>query len=164
MMRDLSREVARVICSRVSRVILCRMGTPDRAEVVKSLRELLGEGAVLTEPHELARYEQGWRYGQGKALAAVRPRSTEDVARVLAFASSRGIHVVPQGANTGLVGGSTPDASGEMLVLSLERLSRIISIDAVDRSVTAEGGVLLSQLEAVLAEQAMMFPIDLGAD
>jgi FAD/FMN-containing dehydrogenase len=140
------------------------MGKPDRAAVVKSLRDLLGEGAVITEPHELARYEQGWRYGQGKALVAVRPSSTEDIARVLAFASSQGVHVVPQGANTGLVGGSTPDASGEMLVLSLERLARILSIDAVDRSVTAEGGVLLSQLEAALAEQAMMFPIDLGAD
>jgi FAD/FMN-containing dehydrogenase len=80
------------------------------------------------------------------------------------LASSQRIRVVPQGANTGLVGGSTPDASGEMLVLSLERLSRIVSIDAVDRSVTAEGGVLLSQLEAALAEQGMMFPIDLGAD
>ncbi|PYQ03919.1 MAG: FAD-binding oxidoreductase [Acidobacteria bacterium] len=140
------------------------MGAPDRAEVVRSLRELVGEGAVLAEPHELARYEQGWRYGQGKALAAVRPSRTEDVARVLAFASSQGIRVVPQGANTGLVGGSTPDASGEMLVLSLERLSRIVAIDAVDRSVTAEGGVLLSQLETALAEQGMMFPIDLGAD
>ena len=140
------------------------MGAPDRAEVVRSLRELVGEGAVLAEPPELARYEQGWRYGQGKALAAVRPSRTEDVARVLAFASSQGIRVVPQGANTGLVGGSTPDASGEMLVLSLERLSRIVAIDAVDRSVTAEGGVLLSQLETALAEQGMMFPIDLGAD
>jgi len=140
------------------------MGTPERAAVAQSLRELLGESAVITEPHELARYEQGWRYGQGKALAAVRPSSTQDLARVLALASSQGIRVVPQGANTGLVGGSTPDASGEMLVLSLERLSRILSIDAVDRTVTAEGGVLLSQLEAALAEQGLMFPIDLGAD
>jgi FAD/FMN-containing dehydrogenase len=140
------------------------MATADRAEVVKSLRELLGEGAVLTEPHELARYEQGWRYGQGKALVAVRPGRPEDVARVLALASSRGIRVVPQGANTGLVGASTPDTSGEMLVLSLERLSRILSIDAVDRTVTAEGGVRLSQLDAELAGQGLMFPIDLGAD
>src|SRR2546426_7461224 len=132
------------------------MGAPDRAEVVRSLRELVGEGAVLTEPHELTRYEQGWRYGQGKALAAVRPSRTEDVARVLAFASSQGIRVVPQGANTGLVGGSTPDESGEMLVLSLERLSRILSMDALDRSVTAEGGVRLSQLDTALAEPGLM--------
>ena len=140
------------------------MGRSDRTDVVRALVGLVGEGAVLTEPHELARYEQGWRYGQGKALAAVRPSRTEDVARVLALASSQGIRVVPQGANTGLVGGSTPDASGEMLVLSLERLSRILSIDAVDRTVTAEGGVLLSQLDTALAEQGLLFPIDLGAD
>lgn len=138
--------------------------TPDRERVVASLRALLGEDAVLTEAHELTRYEQGWRYGQGKALAAVRPSSTADVSRVLAAASEQGIRVVAQGANTGLVGGSTPDASGEMLVLSLERLSRLLEIDPVDRTVTAGGGVLLSQLDAALAEQGLLFPIDLGAD
>ena len=140
------------------------MSGPDRAAVVASLRGLLGEDAVLTEPHELVRYEQGWRYGRGSALAAVRPSRTEDVARVLALALSRGIRVVPQGANTGLVGASTPDESGEMLVLSLERLSRLLDIDAVDRTVTAGGGVLLSQLDAALGEKGLMFPIDLGAD
>jgi FAD/FMN-containing dehydrogenase len=136
----------------------------DRDAIVTALRALLGEGAVLTEPHELARYEKGWRYGDGAALAAVRPGSTEEASRVLTLASERGLRLVPQGANTGMVGASTPDASGEMLVLSLERLSRIVEIDPVDRTVTAEGGVLLSQLEAALAEQGLMFPIDLGAD
>jgi FAD/FMN-containing dehydrogenase len=140
------------------------MGTSDREAVVASLRGLLGDDAVLAEPHELARYEQGWRYGRGKALAAVRPGSTEDVGRVLAFATAQGIRVVPQGANTGLVGGSTPDASGQMLVLSLERLSKLLEIDVVDRTVTAGGGVLLSQLDAALAEKGLLFPIDLGAD
>jgi FAD/FMN-containing dehydrogenase len=129
-----------------------------------ALVDLLGADAVVTEPHELARYEQGWRYGRGAALAAVRPASTEDVARVLAFATAQGLHIVAQGANTGLVGASTPDASGTMVVLSLERLSRPIEIDAVDRTVTAGGGVLLSQLDAALAEQGLLFPIDLGAD
>ena len=140
------------------------MSIPDRACVVSTLAGMLGEDAVVTEPHELARYEQGWRYGQGKALAAVRPGRTEDVARVLAFASAQGIRVLPQGANTGLVGASTPDASGQMLVLSLERLSRTLEIDPVDRTVTAGGGVLLSQLDAALADKGLLFPIDLGAD
>ncbi|HET8644512.1 MAG TPA: FAD-binding oxidoreductase, partial [Vicinamibacteria bacterium] len=134
------------------------------ATVVASLRSLLGAEAVLTEPPDLERYEKGWRYGQGRARAVVRPASTEEVARVLAFAAAQRLRVLPQGANTGLVGGSTPDASGEMLVLSLERLARQLEIDAVDRTVTAEGGVLLSQLDAALAEQGLMFPIDLGAD
>jgi FAD/FMN-containing dehydrogenase len=137
---------------------------PDREAVAAELRRLLGDDAVLTEAHELARYEQGWRYGEGKALAAVRPSDTEGVSRVLALASERGIRVVPQGANTGLVGASTPDPSGDMLVLSLERLSRTLEIDTVDRTVVAGGGVLLSQLEAALAERGLMFAIDLGAD
>jgi len=140
------------------------MSKPDRAAVARALADLLGADAVVTEPHELARYEQGWRYGRGSALAAVRPGSTEQVARVLAFAADRGIRVLPQGANTGLVGASTPDASGDMLVLSLERLSRTLEIDPVDRTVTAGGGVLLSQLDAALAERGLLFPIDLGAD
>src|SRR5580765_5321328 len=139
-------------------------GAPDRAKVAGELSALLGSDAVVTEPHERARYEQGWRYGRGAALAAVRPSSTEEVSRVLAFAAARGIRVVPQGANTGLVGASTPDATGSMLVLSLERLSRLLEIDPVDRTVVAGGGVLLSQLDAALAEQGLLFPIDLGAD
>lgn len=133
-------------------------------DFVAALRALLGADAVVTEAHELARYEKGWRYGAGRALAVARPSSTAEVAGVLALASARRVRVLPQGANTGLVGGSTPDASGSMLVLSLERLSRELAVDPVDRTVTAGGGVLLSQLDAALAEHGLMFPIDLGAD
>ena len=140
------------------------MSRPDRAQVAASLAELLGKDAVISEPHELARYEKGWRYGSGTALVVVRPRDTSEVARVLAFASQIGIRVLAQGANTGLVGASTPDSSGEMLVLSTERLSRPLEIDPVDRTVVAGGGVLLSQLDAALEPHGLMFPIDLGAD
>jgi len=137
----------------------------DGDAIVAALGKVLpAEGAVVTEPHELARYEEGWRYGHGKALAAVRPGRTEEVSRLLAFASERGLRVIAQGANTGLVGASTPDGSGQMLVLSLERMSRTLEIDANDRTVVAGAGVLLSQLEAALAEKGLMFAIDLGAD
>src|SRR6185503_19628384 len=140
------------------------MTSLDHAQVAGELSALLGADAVVTEPHERARYEQGWRYGRGTALAVVRPGSTEEVSRTMAFAAARGLRVVPQGANTGLVGASTPDGSGEMLVLSLERMSRTLEIDVVDRTVVAGGGVLLSQLDAALAEKGLMFAIDLGAD
>jgi FAD/FMN-containing dehydrogenase len=132
--------------------------------VVSSLRAALGAEAVLTEAHDLARYEKGWRYGQGRALAVARPAATSEVARVLALCSAERVRVLPQGANTGLVGASTPDATGDMVVLSLERMSRGLDIDPVDRTVAADGGVLLSQLDAALAEHGLMFPIDLGAD
>jgi FAD/FMN-containing dehydrogenase len=135
-----------------------------RDELLASLRALLGEDAVVVEPHELERYEKGWRYGRGKALAAVRPSSTEEVSRLLRLASANGVRVVAQGGNTGLVGASTPDATGGMLVLSLERLARTLEVDPVDRTVTADGGVLLSRIDAALAERGLLFPIDLGAD
>ena len=140
------------------------MGLPDRVQVSGALSDLLGNDAVLTEPHELERYQKGWRYGSGAALAVVRPRSTAEVARVLAFASQQGLRLLAQGANTGLVGASTPDASGHMLVLSTERLAQPLEIDPVDRTVVAGGGVLMSQLDAALEPHGLMFPIDLGAD
>lgn len=136
----------------------------DAARAAADLRAMLGADAVLTEANDLARYEDGWRYGKGRALLAVRPGTTEQVSEVMAYCHERGIRVMPQGANTGLVGASNPDASGEMLVLSLERLNKRLAIDPVNRTAAVDGGVLLSALNAALAEQGLMFPIDLGAD
>ena len=74
------------------------------------------------------------------------------------------MRVVPQGANTGLVASSTPDASGTMVVLSLERLNKTIELDRAGRTVLVDGGVLLSQLNEALAKEGFWFPVDLGAD
>ncbi len=132
--------------------------------LLEELRALLGADALLTEGPDLEKYEKGWRYGQGKALAVARPGTTADVSKVLAFCHAHGIKVVPQGANTGLVGASNPDASGDMLVLSVERLNKRLEIDATDRTVLVDGGVLLSQLNGALEAHGLFYPIDLGAD
>ncbi len=132
--------------------------------VVQDLRSLLGEDAVLTEPEDLVRYEEGWRYGKGKALLVARPGTTTQVATTLATCAAAGVRVIPQGANTGLVGASTPDGTGRMVVLSLERLNRRLEIDPVNRTVKVDGGVLLSALNEALLPHGLMFPIDLGAD
>ncbi|HTL98850.1 MAG TPA: FAD-binding oxidoreductase, partial [Holophagaceae bacterium] len=135
----------------------------DKA-LVEELRALLGADAVLGPDEDLARYEEGWRYGKGKALAVAKPSTTGEVSKLLAFAHARGLRVQPQGANTGLVGASNPDASGGMLVLSLERLAKRLEIDPVNRTVLVDGGVLLSQLNAALEPHGLFYPIDLGAD
>jgi FAD/FMN-containing dehydrogenase len=132
--------------------------------LIHELRNLLGADAVLVEPGDLVKYEEGWRYGKGKALFAVRPGSTAHVAAVLKACQAAGVRVIPQGANTGLVGASTPDGSGQMAVLSLERLNRRLEIDPVNRTARVDGGVLLSTLNEVLLPHGLMFPIDLGAD
>lgn len=133
-------------------------------ELVEQLVEAFGADAVLTEASDRAAYEQGWRYGSGRARCVVRPDSPEGVARVLALCHEHGVRVQPIGANTGLVGASNPDDSGEMVVLSLERLSKGIEVDPVDRVALVDGGVTLSSLQAALEPHGLWFPIDLGAD
>ena len=137
---------------------------PDVARIATDLRALLGGDAVLTEADDLVRYESGWRYGKGRALLAVRPGATAEVAQLLAYCQREQLRVMPQGANTGLVGASNPDGSGEMLVLSLERLTKRLEIDPINRTALVDGGVLLSTLNTALVEHGLMFPIDLGAD
>ena len=134
------------------------------APVVAAIARVLGEAGVLTSPEDRVRYEKGWRYGAGTALAVARPSSTTEVAAVLRLCAEHGVRVVPQGANSGLVAASTPDASGTMVVLSLERLNRRIELDKHGRTVVVDGGVLLSQLNEALAKDGFWFPVDLGAD
>ena len=136
----------------------------DAAVIAADLRAMLGADAVLTEAEDLVKYESGWRYGKGKALLVARPGTTTDISKLMAFCHAEGLRVMPQGANTGLVGASNPDASGEMLVLSLERLTRRLEIDPINRTAVVDGGVLLSSLIAALIPHGLKFPIDLGAD
>ncbi len=133
------------------------------APVPSGLEALLGPGGLVTDPQEMAPYVTGWRYGQGRARFVARPATTEAVAALLARCRAEGVRVVPQGANTGLVGASVPDMGGEMAVLSLERLDRL-EVDPADRTALAGGGVRLSALNAALAPHGLFFPVDLGAD
>lgn len=132
----------------------------DRA----ALEAILGSGGVLTAPDEMAGYGQAARYGGGVPAAVARPRTTSEMSRVIAHCVARGLPFVPQSANTGLVLGSTPDRTGDQLVISLERMTEELSIDPHDRTVTASAGVRLSTLNAALEPHRLFLPIDLAAD
>lgn len=136
----------------------------ESAELLGAFRAIVGPDGVLAEGDDRSRYEQGWRYGGGRARAVVRPRTTAEVSSLLSLCHGRGIRVIPQGANSGLVGASTPDGSGEEVVLSLERLRAPLEIDPVDRVAIVGGGMLLGELNAALLPHGLFFPIDLGAD
>ena len=113
---------------------------------------------------ERAGYERGARSGEGRAASVLRPRSTAEVSAIVARCVRAGIRVLPQGANTGLVGASTPDAAGAQVVLSTERLTEPFALDRVDRSVRVGAGRRLSALNAALAPDDLFFPIDVGSD
>lgn len=128
------------------------------------LRDLLGPLGFLENAEDCARYSHGARYGQGRAAAVARPASHTAVQEVLRICAEFGQAIVVQGANTGLVAASTPDATGTVLVLSLERLRNTIDIDVLNRSVRVDAGVTLHELNEALAAHGLFFPIDLGAN
>jgi FAD/FMN-containing dehydrogenase len=132
--------------------------------LVQALRAALGDRGVLESPEDRARFETGWRYGKGIARCIARPDSTAQVALVVELCAAHGARVIAQGANSGLVASSTPDASGTMVVLSLERMNRTIEVDVEGRTALVDGGVLLSQLNTALLPHGFWFPVDLGAD
>ncbi|MGC4027449.1 MAG: FAD-binding oxidoreductase [Steroidobacteraceae bacterium] len=130
---------------------------------VTDLAAITGADGVLAGK-DMQSYVTGIRYGQGKALCVVRPATGEQVSRIVALCVERHIGIVPQGANTGLVGASVPDASGRQVLLSLERLRGGFELDLPNRSVTVDAGMRLQELNARLESHGLWFPIDLGAD
>jgi FAD/FMN-containing dehydrogenase len=136
--------------------------SPGRDPLAAELCAIVGPDHVLVEPALRAGYEVDWtRRFSGTARLVVRPGSSGEVARVLRACSAHGAPVVPQGGNTGLVGGSVP-RGGEVL-LSLRRLDRLGSVDRAALQVTAAAGVPLARLQAGASAAGLAFAVDLAA-
>jgi FAD/FMN-containing dehydrogenase len=132
--------------------------------LLESLRAIVGPANVLTDG-DLAGYEQDWRKRyRGKALAVVRPGSTDEVAQVVAACARHGTAIVPQGGNTGLVGGGVPDDSGTQVLLTLSRMDRVRSIDAANLTMTVEAGCVLQSVQEAAAAAGLLFPLSLAAE
>jgi FAD/FMN-containing dehydrogenase len=134
------------------------------SDVLAELGAVLGPGGLLRPADGLDRYEADARSGRGVARAVARPADVAAVRAVVAWARRHRIPLVPQGANTGLVGASVPDASGDVVVVSTERLRSPLRIERADRLAVVGAGVRLSALNDAAAGDGLCFPIDLGAD
>jgi FAD/FMN-containing dehydrogenase len=133
-------------------------------DLLKTLRALLGEAHVLTEG-DLSAYEQDWRKRtRGKALAVVRPGSTQQVADIVKACAKAGVSIVPQGGNTGLVVGGIPDDTGTQVLLSLQRMNAIRAVDADNLTITVEAGCVLQNLQQAAEQAGFLLPLSLGAE
>lgn len=127
--------------------------------------DIVGEAHALRRPEEQAGYLSEWRDRYvGKTPLVLRPGTTEDVSRILALAHSEGIGIVPQGGNTGLVGGQIPSSRGDEIVLSTSRLKRIRDIDASDGTMIVEAGVTLAAVQATAEAAGRLFPLSLASE
>ena len=134
------------------------------AGLLRDLVRIVGDAGALPSSPETHHYERGYRYGSGRALAIARPGTVDELAALVRYCFAHDLKFVAQGANTGLVGASTPDDSGEQLLLSLERLRGVESVDAHNRTACSLAGTRLSELNGRAQAQQLCFPIDLGAD
>lgn len=133
--------------------------------LTKSLENVVGEAGLIRDSERMQSYLSDWRNAyRGEAALVVRPASTAEVAEVVRLCAQAGIALVPQGGNTGLCGGSIPDASGDQVVLSLTRMTQIRQVDPGNETITVEAGVILQRLQEAAAEAGRLFPLSLGAE
>lgn len=127
--------------------------------------ETLPPDVLTSDPDILAPYLTDWRGRlHGKALCLARPRKLAEVAELMRWATRTRTPVVPQGGHTGLSGAATPDDTGTAVVLSLERMKAIRSVDPIGNTLVAEAGCILAHLQDAAADAGRLFPISLGSE
>ena len=131
--------------------------------LLDALRAIVGPEQVLCEG-DLNSYVQDWRRRSvGRALAVVRPATTQQVADVVKACATAGVSIVPQGGNTGLVIGSIPDASGQQVLLSLRRMQSVRELDLANATITVEAGCVLQSVQEAADRAGLLFPLSLAA-
>jgi len=133
--------------------------------LLEQLVAAVGDANVLTEPVDTASYLTDWRKRYtGRAQAVVRPATTDEVAAVVRLCVQARAPIVPQGGNTGLVGGGTPDDTGRAILLSLGRMNRVRAVDPVNNTITVEAGCPLQRVQEAAAKAGRLFPLSLAAE
>ncbi len=137
---------------------------PFSADLVSRFAAIVGPTNALTDADRIDPYLHEPRdLYRGQTGLVLRPGSADEVSRIMALATSTRTPIVPQGGNTGLVGGQSPRSTGEVL-LSLSRLDKIRDVDPVGRNLTVEAGVVLQRVQAAAEEAGLLFPLSLGSE
>jgi FAD/FMN-containing dehydrogenase len=138
---------------------------PLTPQLEEAFAAIVGAAGLSTDPGDLAPHLTDWRHRYtGRAQALLRPASTAEVAAIVRVCQLHRIPIVPQGGNTGLVGGATPDGSGAAVLLHLGRMNRIRALDTLGNTITAEAGVVLATLQDTARGAERLFPLSLASE
>ena len=135
--------------------------------LLSALAQRLGPRGLVTDATALAPHLTEWRgLYHGRAAALLAPASTAEAAAAISLCAEAGIAMVPQGGNTGLVGGAIPRSRPQrpQVILSAARLNRIRELDSVNDTITAEAGCVLATVQAAAADAGRLFPLSLAAE
>ncbi|MFT8711421.1 FAD-binding oxidoreductase [Komagataeibacter rhaeticus] len=135
------------------------------ADLISRFTDMLGPVGVLTGESDTATYCTDWRdLYHGRALAVLRPASTRELAGIVRLCAAHGVPMVPQGGNTSMVGGATPDDSGHEVVVCLSRMNRVRHIDPHDLTMEVEAGVTLKAAQDAAREAGFMLPLSISSE
>ncbi|MGI9382455.1 MAG: FAD-binding oxidoreductase, partial [Methyloligellaceae bacterium] len=139
--------------------------TTPAPELLDRFAAIVGTANALRDPNDMTPHLTEWRDRYfGKAALVLKPGTTDEVARILALANETGTAVVPQGGNTGLVGGQIPFEGGHEVVVSLARMSRVRAVDPEGNTMTVEAGVPLQQARDTADSVDRLFPLSLASE
>ena len=125
--------------------------------------DILGPRGFTCDPELVEPWLTDWRGRYtGKAVGLASPASTDELARFVTLCAAHRIPIVPQGGNSGMSGGATPDESGTSVLLSLRRMDAIRDFDVAAQQITCDAGVVLQTLHETAEEQGLRFPLTLG--
>ena len=134
-----------------------------KLDIIKKFKNFTNS-EILYEQNETSPYLTDWRgVFKGKALFIIFPQNTSEVSKIVNLASELNIPIVPQGGNTGLCGGATPDTKGNAIVVNLKKLNRIRSIDIIGNSINVEAGCILENIHTESDKYSRTFPINLAS-
>ncbi len=138
---------------------------PLNPPALNELTAIVGSAHVVTGESDMAAFNRDWR-GRfvGRSAAVVRPGCTAEVSAVMAWAHRNGCAIVPQGGNTGLVGGGIPAATGTEIILSLGRMNAIRAVDRVNDTMVVEAGCILHDIQAAAVAAGRLFPLSLASE
>ncbi|RFF33043.1 FAD-binding oxidoreductase [Wenzhouxiangella sediminis] len=141
------------------------MDITARSGLLEAFSRVLGQSGVVRDAADLDRYtaEPRGRYHE-RPLAVLRPASTQEVAAIVLLCREHGVAIVPQGGNTGLVGGQSIDRPEHEVILSLERMRSIREVDADGASLIAEAGCTLATAQAAAESVGLLFPMSLASE
>lgn len=125
-------------------------------------KKALGDKQVITDVEELEKYNVDWmaKY-RGQSRVALRPKTVQEVSKVVKYCNENMIAIVPQGGNTGLVGGSVPVF--DEVVISVANMNKVRSFDETSGILKLDAGVIMEDADNFLAKKGHIFPLDLGA-
>jgi len=134
-------------------------------DILEGLKTIAGPNNYIDSPEQMTAYINDiWGQYQGVTPLILKPTNTEMVASIVTLCNEHNIGVVPQGGNTGLVGGSVPSESGAEIIISMERMNKVLDIDTINYTMTVEAGCVLAEVQGAALAANRLFPLSLGAE